>query len=62
MVKKRYKQTIDNTVCAIHKFGGYAVLSNCFEYVYSFFDKVVSKEEKIRDNIIQKIQYKKIHY
>lgn len=86
-------------------------IHNCFEYVYSFFDKPVSKEEaneleaetrrkaitvreggrakiadlssvekqevenlyldsppseihrlKIRDNIIQKIQYKKIHY
>ncbi len=30
MYKKKNKKTVDDTVCAIHKFGGYAVLSNCF--------------------------------
>lgn len=30
MDNKRNKKTVDDTVCAIHKFGGYAVLSNCF--------------------------------
>ena len=30
MDKKRNQKTVDDTVCAIHKFGGYAVLSNCF--------------------------------
>ncbi len=30
MDKKKNKKTVDDTVCAIHKFGGYAVLSNCF--------------------------------
>ena len=30
MDKKRNKKTVDDTVCAIHKFGGYVVLSNCF--------------------------------
>lgn len=26
----RKKKTVDDTVCEIHKFSGYAVLSNCF--------------------------------
>ena len=30
MDKKRNKKTVDDSICAIHKFGGYAVLSNCF--------------------------------
>lgn len=30
MDKKRNQKTVDDTVCAIHKFGGYAVLSNYF--------------------------------
>ena len=28
--QKRKKKTVDDTVCEIHKFSGYAVLSNCF--------------------------------
>ncbi len=28
--KKRSKKTVADTVCRVHKFGGYAVLSNCF--------------------------------
>ena len=30
MGKKRNQKTVGDTVCRIHKFGGYAVLSNCF--------------------------------
>ena len=30
MDKKREKKTIDDTVCRVHRSGGYAVLSNCF--------------------------------
>ena len=26
----RKKKTVDDTVCEVHKFSGYAVLSNCF--------------------------------
>ena len=28
--RNRKKKTVDDTVCEIHKFSGYAVLSNCF--------------------------------
>lgn len=28
--KKKIKKTVSDTVCRVHKFGGYAVLSNCF--------------------------------
>lgn len=28
--KKKSKKTVADTVCRVHKFGGYAVLSNCF--------------------------------
>lgn len=28
--RKRSKKTVADTVCRVHKFGGYAVLSNCF--------------------------------
>ena len=27
--RNRKKKTVDDTVCEIHKFSGYAVLSNC---------------------------------
>ena len=28
--RNREKKTVDDTVCEIHKFSGYAVLSNCY--------------------------------
>ena len=28
--RNRKKKTVDDTVCEIHNFSGYAVLSNCF--------------------------------
>ena len=28
--RNRKKKTVDDTVCEIHRFSGYAVLSNCF--------------------------------
>ena len=30
MNKQRRKKTVGDTVCEVHKFNGYAVLSNCF--------------------------------
>ena len=30
MDKQRRKKTVGDTVCEVHKFNGYAVLSNCF--------------------------------
>ena len=29
-MERRKKKTVDDSVCEVHKFGGYAVLSNCF--------------------------------